>query len=357
MLVYYLIFIIPFIVFFILSKDKDNAGKTSITFFFILWFILLALRHDSVGGDLVNYKLMFERIPDASFKGLFRMNGAYEPGFMLYMKLFTFITTDFQLFLAFTGFLSLLPMYKFYRDRIENPMLTIAILLLVDIFAASFSGLRQSLAMALAFPLFNYARDKKIKPFILVLLLAYTIHHSSFIMALIYPLSRFRIDKRWLVFIIPVMAFLMVFKERLFLGVLSVMEQRYMDLYGEISDTGAFMMILLFFMLMLYSFFLPGDDEELDEETITMRNLLVIVAILQIFSSISTIAMRMNRYFLLFTPLLIPKIAAAGYKRSASITDITVIAMIVVFYSYFLFRAYHGADMLQIFPYSFFWQN
>ena len=357
MLVYYLVFIIPFIVFFILSKDKDNAGRTSITFFFAIWFILLALRHDSVGGDLVNYKLMFERVANVPFRRIFGMAEAYEPGYMLYMKLFTYISTDFQLYLAFTGFLSLLPMFIFYRDRMENPMLSIAILLVVDLFAASFSGLRQTLAMALAFPLFNYARDKELKPFILTLLLAYSIHHSSFIMALMYPLSRFRIDKRWLVFILPVMAFFFIFKDRLFLGILTFMEQRYVDLYGEISDTGAFMMILLFFILMLYSFFLPGDDDQLDEETITMRNLFVVVAVLQIFSSISTIAMRLNRYFLLFTPLLIPKIAAAGYKRSPSITDISVIAMVVVFYVYFLFRAYHGADMMQIYPYSFFWQK
>ena len=109
-------------------------------------------------------------------------------------------------------------------------------------------------------------------------------------------------------------------------------------------------------MFAVYSYVFV-DDEALDQETIGLRNLLLLSVVIQIFAMLHPLSMRMNYYFLIYVPILIPKIAKRCKQRYAMIVKLSVVVMTVFFLSYFVFMIVTDNDDLNIFPYVPFWHN
>ena len=65
--------------------------------------------------------------------------------------------------------------------------------------------------------------------------------------------------------------------------------------------------------------------------------------------------MRFNYYFLIFIPILIPKIVVIAKKQHYKLASFSVTVMCVVFSAYFFINLFAGADILDIYPYIPFW--
>lgn len=110
------------------------------------------------------------------------------------------------------------------------------------------------------------------------------------------------------------------------------------------------MIFLLLAILSLYCYLMP-NNEALSDDIIGLRNLLVLATVLQVFSGINTLAMRFNYYYLLFVPILIPRIINEGMNKNRKLAEISYIVMVVFFTVWFFYQAYTGSDILQVFPY------
>ena len=104
----------------------------------------------------------------------------------------------------------------------------------------------------------------------------------------------------------------------------------------------------------VFSFVIP-DDEKIDWDTAAMRNILLLVVFIQLFTSINMWVMRMNYYFILFIPALIPKIIRAAKPQYRQLAFWGELVLVVFFTAYFFYGAYFGGDGLEIFPYVPFW--
>jgi len=94
-----------------------------------------------------------------------------------------------------------------------------------------------------------------------------------------------------------------------------------------------------------------------DRTTIGLRNILVVATILQMFTSVHTLAMRMNYYFIPFIPVIISKITASGENEDDKNTVKTINTVLIIFFiAYFFYYAENGVDTLQLFPYKAFWE-
>ncbi|MBQ9151954.1 MAG: hypothetical protein IJX72_06865, partial [Clostridia bacterium] len=62
---------------------------------------------------------------------------------------------------------------------------------------------------------------------------------------------------------------------------------------------------------------------------------------------------RVNYYFLLFIPVLIPKIARRSKYTWEPMARLSVAVMIAFFTFWFFLQAHTGADKLNVFPYVF----
>lgn len=332
--------------------DYEKQNKNAILFFFVFLTVLLALRHESVGKDTGEYIYYFNKISAMNLNEI----GAYslEMGFKYYIKIVSLFTQTPQVFLAITAFVTIAMIYPTYKRLCVDASLTIVLFCTMSTFVMMFSGIRQMIAIGIGFFAYEFTRKKKWIPFIIAVFVAMLFHTSAFMLFFMYPLYHARITKRWLFAVVPALAIIFVFNRQIF-SVLSVILEHYTKYKGEITQTGAYTMIILFAVFVVFAFLIP-DEECLDDEVIGLRNFMLFSLTIQMFAPLHTIAMRMNYYYIIFIPLLLPKIVESRSERWSEIAIAGRHIMVVFFLMYFFMVASSGGS-LGVFPYHFFWEN
>ena len=279
-------------------------------------------------------------------------NETYELGYKILNHIVGSITNNYQYLIAVTSLLCVYPLWYFYKKESEIPVLTIALFLVVAPFSMYFSGIRQAIAMSLGVFAWNAAKNKKIVRFVFWVIFAMLFHTSAFILLVLYPLYHIRITKRWLWFVLPAMVMVYVTKDRIFNFIIEFL---WKDYEGA-TETGSFMILILLIIFSIYSYIMV-EDKALDNDTIGMRNLLLLSVVIQMFAMLHPLSMRMNYYFLIFIPILIPKIAKRCKKQFVNLSVISVTVMTLYFLYYFVNMMITDSDYLNIFPYIPFWNN
>ncbi len=357
---YFSLIIIPYLVYylFLSISKKKNAVHWSISSFFLIWLFLLMFRHESIGIDIENYHNMYDNLSYQTIKEII-YSFDIEKGYSIWNKLCYLIYNDFQVFLALTALFCIIPIWVFYYKRTENALFTIALFLIIAPFTMYFSGLRQSMAMSFVFPAFVFVRDKKILPFALITLLAFTFHQSALIMLLLYPLYYLRLNRVgvFLITLFAVLSFIgarYVFSfSQLFFG------ERYEERYGAMDDNGAFGMFVLLFVFFVYCNNVL-DYEKLGSEFKALRNILAFTVIVQALASVNLIIMRINYYFLPLLPILFAQTSINPIKNYKSIVEIATVIISAFFTCRFVISIYNGTlydtDILQVFPWISCWK-
>ena len=328
--------------------DREKCYRASMIIFFVVLFFLTAFRSIHVGADTTNYLVMFKRFSAWSFE----RNLMYkEPAFALLCKIVSLFTHNYQVLIVIVSIISIVPVAIVYTMEIEYPMTTIALLLSISNFYMFFSGMRQSIAISLGMIAFLFSRKKKLIPFLLIVVLAFLFHRTAMILIFMYPLYHMRIVKKSLVFIIPIMVLIFVFNKPIFdalQGIISDYEG-----VGN-AETGSFTMLFLLIAFSVFSFIIPNDSE-LDSDTIGMRNFLLMATVVQMFVPLNIFVMRMGYYYMIFLPLVIPKVIRNTSIRWRQFA----IAFHYIFLAFFTIRFFVSApsmNALHIFPYTFFWE-
>jgi hypothetical protein len=115
------------------------------------------------------------------------------------------------------------------------------------------------------------------------------------------------------------------------------------------------MMLILFAIFGVFAFVIP-DEAQMDKETIGLRNLLLLAIVLQMFVPLHNLAMRMNYYYIIFIPLLIPKIIKCSSARWNQVAVAARYILMLYLLIYFFDHAPSG-NILDTFPYRFFWEG
>ena len=318
--------------------------------FFAIFIILLSIRSVYCGIDLMTYRNKFESIDLISIRSLFDFS-IIEPGYELFVSSFKLVTDNFQIFICLCALLSVAPIMVLYAKETYHNLLTIALFLGVAPFTIFFSALRQSIAIGLSVFCYCLCKKKKLIPFLLVVFLAFTFHQSALIILPMYPLMNIKITKKWILPLTVLYIICLMFNKRIFWFLLQ-MNKKYESRY-TISNTGSYTFIVLLIFLTVYSFIIPNDD--VDEIT-RLRNLLVFSLLLQSFAPINTVAMRLNYYYLIFIPILIPKIIDNCKTQYKSVAIVSTYFFTMFFILWFFKEAYTGTDFLHVFPYIGFWE-
>ena len=117
-----------------------------------------------------------------------------------------------------------------------------------------------------------------------------------------------------------------------------------------IRETGAFAVTLLLAVLLIYAF-LVADSDKIDYDTMGLRNIMILSVILQVFSGVHSIAMRMNYYYLVLFPIAVCKVVQCGNKKIKDIIHLSIICMVVFFFAYYIYFIHTDEDILRIYPY------
>lgn len=326
--------------------------------FFFLLFLLLALRDEYIGRDLQNYHSFFDNYSSASLKEVFEAERD-----VLYWLLNWVVgqfTDSYQIFLAIVAAITLLPIAKLYCEDREYGFLKIILFVNMSTFIMLFSGLRQAIAMSIGLIAYEFVRKKKLLWFLLTVIIAWGFHHTAFMLFLLYPLYHVTLRKRHLWFVVPIIVAVFAFNKQIFSFMTNVLSSLFGEKYDmPIESTGAITMLILFILLLVLSYILP-DDQKIDRETIGLRNYLLMVVLLQCFAPVHSLAMRMNYYFILFVPILVPKILKNTKYHFGDVAWLAKVVMNWFFLLYYLYTTYvscqTGISDLRTYPYKFFWE-
>lgn len=368
MVPYFLLLIVPLLFQIILkhtgkqiyigNKKLTDGNSVALPIFFFLFLLLLAFRKESIGRDLGNYKIIFYSIGKSEFLADSLIS---EPVYRVYnWVIYNFVSSNYQVFLAITAVLSVIPIAIVYNRDQSYGYLKSAIFVNMSTFIMLFSGIRQGLAMAIGMLAYlALTKGKKIQ-FILFAVIASLTHHSGFMVFLFYPLWHFRFKKKDLWWIIPCVLFVIAFNTQIF-NFLSVFMASQSDSYGVLAgSTGAIGSFLLFLLFSVFSFFI-SDEKRMDDEAFALRNILIFATVIQSFASLNSLAMRLNYYFILLIPIAVGKSinnSKPEYIQIARLADIVICAFFTILFFVSTYNSYKsGISTLDTIPYVPFWKG
>lgn len=341
------------------KRQEIHWENVAIPVFFTLFCFLLAVRAETIGRDLGNYKYIFSSTGALPYSALF--SRFQEWLFRVYCwVIYNYISRDYQVFLAITAVLSILPIGYIYGQDKKYGYMKIAIFVNMSTFIIYFSGIRQGLAMSLGLLAYDAVKNKRRILFLLFTFLAFSMHHTGFIILLMYPIYHMRFKRRDLLWIIPAIAVVVFFNRQIF-NFLSVFASDMSEKYGAVAtSTGAIGSFILFSLLAVFTFVI-SDESVMDDEAFGLRNLLVLAVVLQSFASVNNLAMRMNYYYILLIPLAIGKSLKCAKEGYYQIAYAAKIAISVIFTIMFIMNTYSsyvtGISTLDTIPYIPFWKG
>ena len=356
MIVFVVLLLVPIIIQHFVFEHKnvnfEKKNEISLRFFFVVFALLVMFRHVSVGNDTRNYIYIFNKYCDMDWSEVIK--ATVEFGFAYYNKIISLFSKEPRFFLAISAVLTIAMIYPTYKRLATDTSLTIVLFCVMSTFVMTFSGVRQMLAVGLGFVAYEFVRKKRKFMFLLVLLLAMSFHISAFMLIFMYPLYHIKLTKKWLIGVIPIFGIVFIFNKQIFVVLTTVLAQ-FTKYEGGVTSTGAYMMIVLFSIFAIFSFLIP-EESLLDQETLALRNFLLFSLSIQMFAPLHTLAMRMNYYYIIFIPLLLPKIIACKSEKWSQFAVLGRHVMVVFFLVYFFMNA-NGSGNLNVFPYHFFWEN
>ena len=288
----------------IATGEVVSRSNFAVPIFFVLLWLLLAFRSVDVGKDTSNYQYYFEKYSNQSREQL--LDGSPEFLFRFLNWLVGQVTDNFQIYLAIVAAINVIPIAVLYAKDRRHSYLKIVLFVNMSVFIMLFSGIRQFLAMSIGLIAFHFVQRKRPVVFLMWVVVAISFHSSAFMLLAMYPLYYFRLKKRHLLIIAPAIVCVYVFNAWIFAGLLRIMSllaPQFNDY--QPSNTGAVTMIILFVMFTLFAFVIP-DENETNDDFIGMRNYLLLATLLQCFAPLHPLAMRMNYYYILFVPVVLP---------------------------------------------------
>lgn len=330
------------------KKRNDFAMKL----FWGMLLVMLMLRKETLGNDASVYQKIFNFIDRSDWARA--LTRSQEVLWSFLNKCIAVLGGNFRWVIVVTALLSVWWVVKAYIKYSNDTSLSIVLFVNLSCFVLLFSGLRQSIAISIGFIAFEYAREKKLFPFLITVVVAMLFHTSAFMLLFMYPLYYVRIKKIHLLFIVPTITLVYLFNEQIF-TVLGRVLMAFTDYDTTIGKTGSVTVLLLFIIFAIFSFIIP-EESDLDADTVGMRNFLLLAVVMQMFAPLHHIAMRMNYYYIAFIPLLIPRIIQHRSNRWRQVAILARRVMVVFFAVYFFLTA-PSDNVLHTFPYEFFWQN
>ncbi|MBO1926320.1 EpsG family protein [Thiomicrorhabdus sp. 6S2-11] len=317
------------------------------------WILISGLRHESVGDDTSVYMDGYIQVNDYSWSELWLkfvaisvgVIGGKDPGYPIFEKFtqtFIFDYTAYLLIVAtmFTGLMTRW-IYKYSSD------VFLSFLIYSILFFAFFSitGIRQTIATALVvFIGYELIIKRKLLWFLLVVLVAATIHKSALVFVVFYFLFNMNLKRAYLIFFLALWPILFIFREPIssFFKALAGLEE-----YGVYEGAATYTFTLLMFLIGVATIWKYKYIVENNVLSNTFINAYVLAMFFLPLTFVNPSAMRVVQYFSIFLLLLIPEIVRGFHGREKALVYIVLTALLVVMF----FKGGAGGE------YYFFWQS
>ncbi len=327
-------------------NDNYKRNKIIVMFSSIFIIIIQGLRRTTVGVDLIGYIPALQYAKNMNFISGEKLYN-YELGYSLYSQFFSKLNVSDQAYLFIVALTIIIPIAYVWIKNSKMPGLSVLIYITLGFFVFSFSGLRQSIAISIAFFSFRYVQEKKLIKFLLCVALAMSFHSSAIVFFAAYPLYYMKLKQTHYFFIIPGFILAFIFKSKIFL----IIYKLYRGFEGEVEATNAYTMLLIMIFVLILSYIFGSKDKD-NLNINAYKNYMLVTIFLQIFASQSNIAMRAGYYYYIFITLLIPEVIKN--QRDKNVRLLATIFLIGSLLYFFQVNA--GSGYLNVSPYYFYWE-
>lgn len=125
----------------------------------------------------------------------------FELGWCYYTKILSFLYSDSAILIFATGFIIIISYFILIKKYSLIPWLSI-LLFITTVFYNSLFVLRQYLAVAICLFSIPYIIERKFWKFLLLIIIAFSIHQTAVIFVLLYLLYPFKIEKKFIILVI-----------------------------------------------------------------------------------------------------------------------------------------------------------
>lgn len=217
MQIYVLNFVLILIYGLILRNKKAFVALSAIQL-----FLILALRDPLLGVDNTVYMAGHEYISTLSFKDMLsRLHFlktaeliypyTFESGYVFVSWVVAFLGIGFHGFLILQAAFCIFSVSKFIYKYSENYCLSFVLFIALEFFTYQFGILRQTLALAIFIMSIPLIKEHKLIKYLLLCLIAFTIHRVAIIALPLYFVCNFRLSqKRYMSILIMLLAFLVI---------------------------------------------------------------------------------------------------------------------------------------------------
>lgn len=341
-----LLFLIIFVKIFLSFSKFKNKDLMFLNISFVILFSFLALRSETIGSDLINYKEMF------SYNNIFSLTfliERIEPGYAIYSYVIYHMTNaNYHYFLVITAFFSLYGVYHFVKNNSKNYLLSLIIYISLSYYFFIFSGLRQALALSITLYSIKYIKGNNFWKFLLSILIAISFHKSAFVFLPVYFIRNFKIKNKHIPIFIGICGFLFVFRFKILIFFMSFLYNDYLSLDDVNGGFGLlFIYVILLFFATLFRKHLLKDSKTNN----LLYNMFWIGIMLQIFATVEGNALRAAYYY--FIPLIafFPSINRCFKENNRALIEITFSIALIAYFVITL----NSATLVG--PYKFFWMR
>lgn len=302
-------------------------------------FVLLAMTSLVIVSGLRNnigdtflymhaYSLNQFGIEDIQFQGDF--------GFNLYQMLLQQITLDPQILIFTTALITNVLIIKVLYQQSNLFELSVYVFIASGLFTVSMNGIRQFMAAAIIFTATKYLIEGNFKKYLIIVLLATTIHQSAIIFLPVYFVVR---RKAWTkaTFVLLGLAVLLVLGWDQFSSVLfSAIGDSQYGHYKDFSEGGANVMRLVVDLIPVVIAYMGRDKlRQIYPKGDCIINLAVLNVIVMLVASQNWIFARFTIYFGLYHLILISWIACLFRKKDRKLF---YYGLIVSYFAYFFYE-------------------
>lgn len=296
---YYLV--IAVLVFGMLMPQKGKKRIYYIILMALIHAFVCGFRYMYLTGDLRKYAASYNQMEGMAWTSESVLRGGKNVGFGLLLKLLSTITHgDFQILLIVIAVITELALAMLVYRYSPRPWMSYLVWDCLSFYIFGFSAIKQALAMSVLMWAVTGILERKPKKFLLFAVIAGLIHMPAFAFLPAYWIAKRRVTGDTILFAVAA-AVAIFFLRTQIVAIISPLY--YEEETFVLGESGLGMRFFFIIGLLAVGILIKGFEER---DFSALFHLIVISAILQMFSGFDNVFTRMADYYFQFSVLYIP---------------------------------------------------
>ena len=312
------------------NRGEDRKNKLFLLLTFVVFFVLIASREMTMGNDTQPYLRIYEMC-DTYKWGIFDMGIRYEPGFLVFNIILSYLHVSPRLFLCITALIFSAAVYKFIKDNSHSYLMSVLLFINLLFFFQSMSIMRQFMALSIIlFFGFKFIKEKKILKYAITVIAAALFHYTALIAFLLYPLYYLRYSRKRILIIAVCAVLISVFMSRIYSSAVLLfdMETDYTYMIGE-AKLNNIISTLIFLAMYVFSLFVIKKEKKQDY-SFYLYSLFFTTAVYFISVNMAVLS-RMSQYFAIVSIIALPNVIEANIKESKLLVEAIIISLFATY--------------------------